>query len=173
MLRRTEGAKLAISGFDSLRRFTAKNHLTLEYVQGLILLMVQRADATLHCGQLAKATGVSADTIRHYERIGVLPRAARTASGYRVYAASAVDRVFVVQRALRIGFRLAELADIFKARDTGGTPCLRVFELAQGKLAAIDADIAALKQTRRYLIKVLADWQERLSMSCGQRAHLL
>ena len=65
-------------------------------------MMVQRGNATFHSGELAKATGVSADTIRHYEKIGVLPKAVRTASGYRVYPASAVERVLVVQRALRI-----------------------------------------------------------------------
>jgi len=86
-----------------------KNTLTLECIPGLILLMVQSSSSkALRTGALAKATGVSADTIRHYERIGVLPRAARTESGYRVYPASALERVLVVQRALRIGFTLAE-----------------------------------------------------------------
>jgi|SRR5579862_676921 len=135
--------------------------------------MVQGTDGAFLCGQLAKATGVSAATIRHYERIGVLAKAIRTTSGYRLYPASAVDRVFVVQRALCIGFTLAELADVFKVRDGGGTPCHRVFELAQAKLVGIDAEIAALKQTRGDLIKVLADWRKRLNMSSGQRVHLL
>jgi DNA-binding transcriptional MerR regulator len=136
--------------------------------------MVQRTDERLYPSQLAKASGLSADTIRHYERIGVLPRATRASSGYRVYPASAVHRVLVVQRALRIGFTLAELADIFKTHDAGGSPCDRVFELAQTKLAGIEADIVALKQTRRCLISVLADWQERLEQrSRGQRMQLL
>jgi MerR family copper efflux transcriptional regulator len=95
----------------------------------------------LRSGTLAKAAEVSPDTIRNYEKIGVLPRAARTVSGYRVYPASAVERVLVVQRALRIGFTLAELAEVLKARDAGGVPCQRVYELAQGKLKGIEADI--------------------------------
>ena len=106
--------------------------------------MVQRSDTTLHSGELAKATGVSADTIRHYEKIGVLPKALRSAAGYRVYPESAVERVHVVQRALRIGFTLSELAEVLKARDAGGAPCQRVFELALQKLAGIKTDIAAL-----------------------------
>jgi len=65
----------------------------------------------LRSGDLAKAAGVSPDTIRHYEKIGVLRQATRTESGYRLYPASAVERVLVVQRALRIGFTLAELAE--------------------------------------------------------------
>jgi DNA-binding transcriptional MerR regulator len=58
-----------------------------------------------------------------YERIGVLPCATRTESGYRVYPPTAVERVNVVQRALLVGFSLAELAEVLKARDSGGAPC--------------------------------------------------
>lgn len=128
----------------------------------------------LRSGTLAKAADVSPDTIRHYEKIGVLPRASRTESGYRVYPASAVERVLVVQRALRIGFTLAELAEVLKARDAGGAPCRRVYQLAQEKLKSIEADIEALKLTRRYVQKVLADWEKRTqSAGPGQQSHLL
>jgi DNA-binding transcriptional MerR regulator len=149
-----------------------KKALTLECVPGLILLMVQNKG--LRSGTLAKAAEVSPDTIRHYEKIGVLPRASRTDSGYRVYPQSAVERVLVVQRALRIGFTLAELAEVLKARDAGKAPCHRVYELAQGKLKGIEADIEALKRTKRYLQKVLADWKERTQRAGpGQQSHLL
>jgi DNA-binding transcriptional MerR regulator len=80
----------------------------------------------------------------------------------------------VVQRALRIGFTLAELAEVLKARDAGGVPCQRVYELAQGKLKAIEADIEALKRTKRYLQKVLANWEERTQRAGpGRQSHLL
>src|ERR1700690_573534 len=125
-------------------------------------MMVQRGNATFHSGELAKETGVSADTIRHYEKIGVLPKAVRTASGYRVYPASAVERVLVVQRALRIGFTLAELSEVLRARDAGGAPCRRVYQLAQEKLKGIEADIEALRRTKRYVKKVLCDWEQRI-----------
>jgi DNA-binding transcriptional MerR regulator len=55
-----------------------------------------------------------------------------------------LERVLVVQRALRIGFTLAELADVLKARDAGGAPCRRVYQLAQEKLKGIEADIIAM-----------------------------
>ena len=137
--------------------------------------MVQRiCSTTLYSGALAKAAAVSPDTIRHYERIGVLPRASRTQSGYRVYPASALERVLVVQRALRIGFTLAELAEVLKARDAGGAPCRRVYQLAQDKLRAIEADIEALERTKRYVKKVLSDWEERIQRAGpGQQSHLL
>jgi MerR family copper efflux transcriptional regulator len=151
------------------------NILTLECIPGLILLMVQNSSSTtLRSGALAKATGLSPDSIRHYERIGVLPRASRKDSGYRVYPASAVERVLVVQRALRIGFTLAELAEVLKARDAGGAPCRRVYKLAQEKLKGIEADLEALKRTKRYVQKVLADWEQRIQRTgAGQKSHLL
>ncbi len=137
--------------------------------------MVQSGSSkALRTGLLAKAAGVSPDTIRHYERIGVLPRASRTESGYRIHLASSVERVLVVQRALRIGFTLAELAEVLKARDAGDAPCHRVYELAQEKLKGIEADLEALKRTRRYVKTVLSDWDQRIrSTGPGQKSHLL
>lgn len=112
--------------------------------------------------------------VEHYERIGVLPKAVRSTSGYRIYPESAVERVHIVQRALRIGFTLAELAEVLKARDAGGAPCQRVFERAQQKLAGISRDIAALNQTESYLENVLTAWKSRVRRAGkGQKAHLL
>lgn len=137
--------------------------------------MVQgRTGKNLRSASLAKATGVSPDTIRHYERIGVLPKAPRTEAGYRMYPESAIERVLVIQRALRIGFTLAELAQVLKTRDAGGAPCRRVYEIARDKLEGIRADIEALRRTESYLKKVLADWENRIRRAGpGQRSHLL
>ena len=137
--------------------------------------MVKNTSSTaLRSGALAKATGVSPDTIRHYERIGVLPRASRTGSGYRVYTASAVERVLVVRRALRIGFTLAELAEVLKARDAGGAPCQRVYNLAKEKLKGISADIVAMKRTEGYLKQVLSYWEHRMQRTApGEKSNLL
>jgi len=137
--------------------------------------MVKRSGSTaLRSGDLARATGVSPDTIRHYEKIGVLPKAMRSTSGYRMYPDSAVERVMVVQRALRIGFTLAELAEVLSARDTGGAPCQRVYELAQEKLKGIAADMVALRETERYLKRVLTEWEQRMKRAGkGRRSHLL
>jgi DNA-binding transcriptional MerR regulator len=149
--------------------------LTLECIPALILFMVESSDSkTLRSGALAKAAKVSPDTIRYYEKLGILPRALRTDAGYRVYPASAVERVLVVQRALRIGFTLTELAEVLRARDTGAAPCRHVFELAQEKLKTIAADIEAMKRTERSLRKVLSDWQLRIRHAApGQKLHLL
>jgi DNA-binding transcriptional MerR regulator len=80
----------------------------------------------------------------------------------------------VVQRALRIGFTLTELAEVLKARDAGGAPCRRVYQLAQDKLKGIEADIEALKRTKRYVKKALSDWEQRIqSAGAGEKSHLL
>jgi DNA-binding transcriptional MerR regulator len=135
--------------------------------------MVRNSDPTLYSGAIAKATGVSPDTIRHYEKIGIL-RSSRTQSGYRVYSESTVQRVLLVQRALRLGFTLAELAEVLKTRDEGGVPCRRVYKLAQEKLKGITADIEAMKQTQRYLQRVLFDWEHRIQQTApGQKSNLL
>ena len=137
--------------------------------------MVHQQQSTgLRSGALARATGVSPDTVRHYEKIGVLPKASRTASGYRVYPGVAVDRVLVVRRALRIGFTLSELADVLKERDAGGTPCKRVYALAREKLATLNAEIDALQKTASYLRSTLADWDARIQKAGPEkRSHLL
>ncbi len=136
--------------------------------------MVKPRGTTLRSGQLAKATKVSADTIRHYERIGILPKAPRSEAGYRMYPEDAIERVAIVQRALGVGFTLSELSEIFKSRDHGGAPCQSVFELAQGKAVKIAFDIAALKRTEKYLKALVKDWEVRMKKAGkGRKAHLL
>jgi DNA-binding transcriptional MerR regulator len=90
-----------------------------------------------------------------------------------MYSESAVERVRVVQSALRVGFTLAELAKVLKARDTGGAPCRRVFEMAQEKLKQIEADIRSLRRTEKYLKAILSDWEGRLLRADGKRSNLL
>jgi MerR family mercuric resistance operon transcriptional regulator len=132
-------------------------NLTLEPAQGLILLKGRKKiGKTLHSGALAKAADVSADTIRHYENIGVLPKSSRTESGYRVFPEGAVERVLIIRRALRIGFTLSELAEVLNARDAGAAPCQRVYKLAQEKLKSIMADIEAFKSTQGNLTTTLS-----------------
>jgi DNA-binding transcriptional MerR regulator len=73
-----------------------------------------------------------------------------------------------------MGFTLAELAEVLKARDAGGAPCQRVYRLAREKLKGVTADILALKQTERYLKQVLSDWEGRLQRTTpGQKSNLL
>src|SRR5262249_31664982 len=137
-------------------------------------MMQQTNRKGLQAGALAEAAGVSPDTIRHYEKIGVLAKAPRTQGGYRVYPQSAVERGLSVQRALRIGLTLGELAEVLKTRDAGGVPCRRVYEIATVKLERIRTDIQDLQRMEKYLKTVLSDWGRRIRRSgSGQQLHLL
>ena len=109
-------------------------------------------------GQIARLAGLSADSIRHYERVGILPRAIRTESGYRQYGDDAIQRVRLTQSALQIGFSLRELAEVFRIRDLGGAPCQRVFKLTQQKLEEITRQIEELSRARRIMRQVLSEW---------------
>jgi len=89
----------------------------------------------MHSSELARLAGVSTDTLRYYERLRLLPTAPRSAAGYRLFPAQALDRVRLIRGALAIGFSVRELTTIFAERDRGGAPCQRVLLLAREKLA--------------------------------------
>jgi len=119
-------------------------------------------------------TGVSTDSLRHYERMGVLSLPRRTAAGYRQYPAEAADRVRLVRRAMTFGFSLEELSKILTVRDRGGVPCRQVQALAVQKLAELDRRINDLVALRGQLQKTVAQWDSRLnSTPGGQPARLL
>jgi DNA-binding transcriptional MerR regulator len=117
----------------------------------------------LLAGELAFATGVSTDTLRHYERKGVLPRPARSANGYRRYPAESRDRVRMIRNALAVGFTLDELARLLGERDKGGAPCREVRAMAAEKLADIEEQLKSLVALRDDLQTTIEDWDTRLS----------
>ncbi len=128
----------------------------------------------LQIGQLAKQSSVSADTIRYYERIGLMPKPARTPAGYRVYSESAVERVRLVQNALRFGFSLKQLGAFLGVRQAGGAPCRRVRAAGAKILEAIESQIAELNASRESIRVTLELWDRRLSQTPeGRPAHLL
>lgn len=128
----------------------------------------------MRSGQLAQRTGVSTDTLRHYERLGLLPKPQRTIGNYRNYTPEFQHRVDLIQRALSIGFSLTELRTILAVRDSGGAPCLRVRGLLKAKIADLNLRIINLLRFRRGLNRLAKDWDHRLrATKKGERAHLL
>jgi DNA-binding transcriptional MerR regulator len=128
----------------------------------------------MRSGKLAQLSGVSTDTLRHYERIGVLAKAPRTKSGYRQYPPSALDRVRLVRRAISVGFTLEELARVLRIRDKGGAPCRQVRDLALSKLEELERRLEELVLVRDHLQMLVKDWDDRLARTApGQRAGLL
>lgn len=125
-------------------------------------------------GELARMTGVSTDTLRHYERKGVLPVARRLNNGYRKYAPDSLNRVRLIRRALAVGFTLDELARFLKARDRGQAPCREVRALAEEKLTEVESRLTELLAVRDDLRATLVDWDKRLAgKKVGQRVGLL
>jgi DNA-binding transcriptional MerR regulator len=119
-------------------------------------------------------TGVSADTLRHYERMRVLPLPRRSSAGYRQYPPEAADRVRLVRRAMALGFSLVEISKILAVRDRGGVPCRQVQALAVQKLAELDRRIEDLVTLRGHMKEIVNQWEERLNITPdGQPARLL
>ena len=112
-------------------------------------------------GELANEVGVNAKTIRYYEDIGLLPTPPRTASGYRVYEAEDVARLRFIRSAQQLDLRLDEIAEILALRDRGEVPCGYVREVAELRLAELDARIAQMRDARDDLAALLADADAR------------
>jgi DNA-binding transcriptional MerR regulator len=124
-----------------------------------IVVMARRDEAPLRIGELARATALSPDSVRHYDRLGLLPSLGRTAGGYRLFPRTALRRVRVIQAALAIGFSLQELADVFRDRAQGRVPCVRVLTLAEAKLEALEAELVRLAELRDVMRGVIENWR--------------
>ena len=94
-------------------------------------------------------------TLRYYERRGLIPRPARSASGYRAYAPTTVERVRFVKRAQRLGFTLQEIAALLALRVDSTTSYARVEQHAEGVIARIDEQVGQLCQIRRVLARLV------------------
>ena len=134
----------------------------------------RRPDEPLRSGQLARLTGVSTDTLRVYERRGLLPKARRSANGYREYPPEAAPRVRLIRSALAIGFTLEELRQVLNVRDRGGAPCREVRSIAGRKLGLLDQRIEELIGARERLREIIDHWDVILARTPqGARAALL
>jgi DNA-binding transcriptional MerR regulator len=129
---------------------------------------------TLHPSEVAKLTGISPDTVRYYERNGLLPLAPRTAGGYRLFPRHALRRVKIIQRSLSLGFTVKELSAIFRERERGGRPCERVRQLGVEKLASLEKTIRELKAKRNEMKRTLLSWDKLLrTRGKNEQAYLL
>jgi DNA-binding transcriptional MerR regulator len=129
---------------------------------------------TFGIGEAARRAGVSPDLVRYYERVGVLPRAPRTAGGFRYYSDDTVARLLFVRNAIRFGFTSKELAGFLKARDSGRPPCHSVRAAGQRLLNEMDDHLVRLHEAREAMAETLAAWDARLERTAaGTPAHLL
>src|SRR3954452_16350940 len=107
----------------------------------------------LRIGEVASRAGVSVDTVRFYERVGLLPEPERRPSGYREYAADTIGRVRLARELKDIGFTLAEIVDALAAHDAGGATCESERWRLDAVLDRVDARLAELSALRRRIVR--------------------
>ena len=117
----------------------------------------------LTIGGVARLTGIGRDTIRYYERLGLLACPGRTAAGYRQYPATIVSRLALVRNAQRFGFSLREIAGFLRVRDSGGRPCRDVRAAARRRLDAVEQQIVELVAMRDRMVDTLQTWDQTLA----------
>jgi MerR family mercuric resistance operon transcriptional regulator/MerR family copper efflux transcriptional regulator len=106
-------------------------------------------------GRVAREAGVTVDTVRFYERRGVLPEPAREPSGYRRYGDEAVERIRLTKSLQALGFSLDEVVDALRSMDAGGATCESERWRVERVLDRIDGKLAALHRLRHDVVEVL------------------
>jgi DNA-binding transcriptional MerR regulator len=102
--------------------------------------------------ELGAKVGLKADTVRYYEKAGLLPAPDRTPAGYRVYGLDAVERLRFIKGAQRLGLRLQEIKELLDIRDRGLCPCGHTETLLDRRVSEIDAEIEQLEAVKRDLL---------------------
>ena len=107
----------------------------------------------MRIGEVATEAAVTVDTVRFYERVGVLPPAARTESGYRDYAPGTVERIKLTRELQAIGFTLTDAVDALAAHDAGGATCESEQWRLDAVLDRVDAKLAELNELRGRIVQ--------------------
>lgn len=110
--------------------------------------------STYSIGTLGQAAGVNLETIRYYEKIGLLPAPARAASGYRRYDEGAVKRLRFIRRGRELGFSIDEIRTLLQLADHPEQPCAQADALTRQHLAEVEAKIADLQAIQAALSRL-------------------
>jgi Hg(II)-responsive transcriptional regulator len=108
----------------------------------------------LSIGQVARRAGVGVETVRFYEREGLLEEPPRRASGYRQYSEQAVRRIHFIKRAKLLGFSLKEITELLMLRVDGQTSCEEVKQHTEAKIAEVERKLVELQRMRQALLQV-------------------
>ncbi|HET7487861.1 MAG TPA: MerR family DNA-binding transcriptional regulator [Acidimicrobiales bacterium] len=109
----------------------------------------------LTVSKLAQRAGTSPDTLRYYERIGLLPEADRSPSGYRLYDDGTAELVGFIKRAQRFGLRLEEIRELVDVREQGMCPCGHTRVLLERRLAELNDEMEELARLREDITQML------------------
>ena len=117
--------------------------------------------SSLKIGEVSQASGIGIEALRFYERSEILGKPARTASGYRVYDRSVLERLAFIKKAQTLGFSLDEIRRIIAESKAGGCPCAEVREIVRRRLSELDRDLRDLRRYRKELAATLVEWDEK------------
>jgi len=109
---------------------------------------------TLSIGQVAKRAGVGVETVRFYEREGLLEEPPRRASGYRQYSEEVVSRLRFIKRAQQLGFSLKEITELLLLHVDAQTSCEEVWQRTEAKIAEVERKMVELHRMRQALLQV-------------------
>ncbi len=109
---------------------------------------------TLTIGKLAKRADVNIETIRYYERRGLIPKPRRRESGYREYSDETAKRILFIKRAKDLGFSLKEINELLSLKLDPGTSCSEVRKKAEMKLEDIESKIKTLRKMKKALVNL-------------------
>lgn len=115
----------------------------------------------LQIGEIAIHSSVSVDTVRYYERLKLLPRAARSSGGFRIFPAETVERIKFIKQAQEMGFSLDEVKQLFSTKD-GVNQCQMVRELLLKKLVELEKKIEQMRSFKKVLTHHLTDCENEL-----------
>ena len=110
----------------------------------------------LTIGQVAKRTRVNIETVRYYERRGLIPPPPRRESGYRQFSQGTVARIRFIKRAQEVGFTLKEITELLSLRVDPETSCADIKGKAEGKLREVEQKIEELNRMKRALVRLKA-----------------
>ena len=114
----------------------------------------------MQIGEVAKKAGVSVQTVRFYERQGLLPSPPRKESGYRLYGEADLKRLLFIRQAKALGFSLDEIRTILRMRERGQCPCASVVHLAEKHLETIERQLSQLAAFRDGLRAAIRNWKQ-------------
>jgi MerR family copper efflux transcriptional regulator len=109
---------------------------------------------SLTIGKLAREAGINLETVRYYERRGLLPKPPRTASGYRLFPADATLRLRFIRRSQELGFSLKEIRELLALRVSPRTTSAEIRKRTEVKIADIEQKIKSLESMRKSLRKL-------------------
>ncbi len=120
----------------------------------------------LQIGSVASRSGLTVDTIRFYEKQGLIAKPARSQGGFRLYEEAAVERLSFVSQAQTLGFSLDEIRELLLLRNAGEKACSHVHDLLDQKLTIVHAKITELRRLERHLREAKRRCDRELATEC-------